>query len=106
MKQVNDGIIEYADFSEEYKEQDNVVTHYLPHHIVDNGKKLRVVYEGNAKTNISKKPLNDCLSRGPNLVGNLAGVLLRFRMNPIAFVADIKKGICSVRTKSCGPRCD
>ena len=91
MKQVNDGIIEYADFSEEYKEQDNVVTHYLPHHIVDNGKKLRVVYEGNAKTNISKKSLNDCLSRGPNLVEDLAGVFLRFRMNPIAFVADIER---------------
>lgn len=41
-KQINDGIIEYADFSEQYKQQEDVVTRYLPHHRVDNGRKIEL----------------------------------------------------------------
>ena len=39
----------------------------------------------------SSKSLNACLHRGPNLISNLCGVLLRFRMHKVAFVSDIKK---------------
>ena len=54
-------------------------------------RKSRVVYEGNAKSNQFSKTLNECLYRGPNLIVDLCGVLLRFRMNKIALIADIKK---------------
>ena len=94
-KQLEDGIVEEADCTKEYLQKPEVVTHYLPHHAVisEDGanKKLRIVYEGCAKTNNSAKSLNNCLHRGPNLVANLGGVLLRFRMNKIALIADIKK---------------
>ena len=90
-QQVNDGIIEKADISKEYKQRDEVIIHYLPHHAFVSEKKVRVVYEGNAKSNQFSKTLNECLYRGPNLIVNLCGVLLRFRMNKIAFTADIKK---------------
>ena len=94
-KQRNEGIIEAAENSTEHLLKKSVVTHYLPHHAVikeDNSStKLRVVYEGCAKTHPSKKSLNECLHPGPNMIANLVGILLRFRMNPIAFIADIQK---------------
>ena len=90
-QQLNDGIIEKADISKEYKQRDEVIIHYLPHHAVVNEKKVRVIYEGNAKSNRFSKTRNECLYRGPNLIVNLCGVLLRFRMNKIALIADIKK---------------
>ena len=94
-KQLQDGIIEVANCTKEYLQRDEVVTHYIPHHSVineDNGNtKLRIVYEGCAKTNKSTKSLNECLHRGPNLISNICGVLLRFRVNKIALIADIKK---------------
>ena len=90
-QQLNDGIIEKADISKECKQRDEVIIHYLPHHAVVSEKIVRVVYEGNAKSNQFSKTLNECLYRGPNLIVNLCGVLLRFRMNKIALIADIKK---------------
>ena len=94
-QQLKAGIIEIACSSEEYLSRDTVVTHYLPHHLVvtNNGSSLkpRVVYEGCAKTHPSKKSLNECLYRGPNMVANLCGMWLRFRMNRIAMIADIEK---------------
>ena len=102
-QQLNDGIIEIACSSEEYLSRDTVVTHYLPHHLVvtDNGSilKPRVVYEGCAKTHPSKKSLNDCLYRGPNMVANLCGTWLRFRMNRIAMIADIEKGYLQINVE-------
>ena len=41
-KQLDEGIIEKADCSREYLENENAVTHYLPHHGVSNGKKTYI----------------------------------------------------------------
>ena len=90
-QQIKDDIIEETVSAKEYLMQDNIVIHYLPHHAVNKEDKLRIVYEGCAKTRPGKKSLNECLYRGPNMVKNLAGVLIRFRMNPVAFTADIKR---------------
>ena len=92
-KLIVDDIVEDADNSKEYLQGESVITHYLPHHMVqgNDGKKLRVVYEGCAKTHKSKRSLNECLHPGKNLVANLCGILLRFHMKRIAFVADIEK---------------
>ena len=63
----------------------------LPHHAVLNPnkpKKIRVVFDCAAK--YKGKCLNDFLHTGPDLVNNLAGILLRFRNFPVAIVADIE----------------
>ena len=74
--------------------------HYLPHHhVVSPGSattKLRIVYDGSAKTDKSNNSLNDCLFRGPVLLQDLAGILLRFRMQRIAITADIEKAFLQI----------
>lgn len=49
---------------------------------------IRVVFESSARH--EGVSLNDNLT-GPNLNNNLTGVLLRFRQEPIAFMADIQQ---------------
>ena len=69
----------------------NACTWFLPHHPVMNPKKpdkLRVVFECAAK--FMGVSLNDKLLQGPDLLSRLSGVLTRFRLKPIALVADIE----------------
>ena len=61
-------------------------TWYLPHHAT--GNKFRIVFDCGAS--FKGTSLNDNLLQGPNLTGNLLGVLTRFREGPIAVVADIR----------------
>ena len=102
-KQCKDGIIELADTSKRYLHRPSVMVHYLPHHPVikesSSTTKLRVVYEGNAKLHTSQKSLNECLYQGPNMIANLIGILLRFRMNVVALVADIQKAYLQLQLK-------
>lgn len=64
--------------------------HFIPHHAVVNPKKVRIVYDASAheKGGLS---LNDALMAGPNLIADLAGILLRFRMAPFPVLADLAK---------------
>jgi hypothetical protein len=64
---------------------------YLPHHPVINPNKpgkLRIVFDCAAK--FDGVCLNDMVLRGPDLANKLVGVLLRFRQEPIAIMADIE----------------
>ena len=62
---------------------------YIPHHGVPKGKdKVRIVFDCSAK--YGGMSLNDCLLPGPNLINALLGILLRFRVNPVAFTCDIQ----------------
>ncbi len=63
---------------------------YIPHHGVYHPKKgtLRVVFDCGAA--FKGTSLNDQLLQGPNLTSSLLGVLVRFRQEPIAFMADVK----------------
>lgn len=63
---------------------------YLPHHGVYHPRKhkLRVVFDcGAAYKGVS---LNSQLLQGPNLTSSLVGVLMRFRQERVALMADIK----------------
>ena len=69
--------------------------HYLPHQPVLTPSKattkLRIVYDASAKARKQDNSLNECLHRGPIRLPSLCGVLLRFRLQPIALTADVEK---------------
>ena len=71
---------------------------YLPHHGVrhpSKPEKTRVVFDCSAR--YGGISLNDELLQGPDLTNNLIGVLLRFREETVAFMADIKAMYHQVR---------
>ena len=74
--------------------------HYLPHQpVITPNKattKLRVVYDASSKTQKTAKSLNDCLHRGPLLLPDLCGLLLRCRRSPVVLLADIEKAFLQV----------
>ena len=70
--------------------------HYLPHHPVHKDSlttPIRIVYDCSAKASKHSPSLNDCLYTGPNLINNLVGFLLRFRLGKVACISDVEKGI-------------
>ena len=74
--------------------------HYIPHHEVltlnKATTKIRIVYHGSAKCKKTDKSINECLHRGPVMIEDLVGLLLRFRCNEIAILADIEKAFLQV----------
>ena len=79
--------------------------HYLPHHPVikssSSTTKLRIVYDASAKAKRGDPSLNSCLFRGPVLLPDLAGLLLRFRVSPIILAADIEKAFLQIGINIC-----
>ncbi|XP_043230776.1 uncharacterized protein LOC122386061 [Amphibalanus amphitrite] len=71
----------------------------LPHHAVvnPNKPKLRVVFDA-AATHLGVS-LNSELMKGPDMLQNLVGILLRFREEQTAMVADIKKMFHQIRIR-------
>ena len=65
---------------------------YIPHQGVYHHQKpgkIRVVFDTSARYGTTA--LNEHLLVGPDLTNGLAGVLLRFRKNPIAVTCDVEK---------------
>lgn len=95
----------YRDFMLEYKTLNHMEvvpieevnapdTYYIPHHAVfkdsSTTTKLRVVFDASATTSTGNS-LNDCMMVGPTLQDGIWDIMLRFRLYPIAFTADIAK---------------
>ena len=91
-----DGIIEKVPEQEIAKNPGTV--YYLPHHpVIREDKqttKVRAVFDASCSRN--KPSLNDCLYAGPNLLPKIFGILLRFRLNYIVILADIKQAFLNV----------
>uniref|UniRef100_A0A183BUB6 Integrase catalytic domain-containing protein n=1 Tax=Globodera pallida TaxID=36090 RepID=A0A183BUB6_GLOPA len=87
-EQLQDKVIEEA--GRNTKEME----HYLPHHGVVTHK-LRIVYDASAHRKGSPS-LNDCLYRGPVLLPDLAGLLLRFRCPKLPVLADIQAAFLTI----------
>ena len=71
---------------------------YLPHHAVYHPQKpdkVRVVFDCAAK--YRGVCLNDCLLQGPDQTNSLLDVLMRFREDSVAFIADIEGMFNQVR---------
>lgn len=79
------------------KNHSDGIKHYIPHHVVitpeKSTTKLRIVYEASAK---SRKHYKMSLYRGPVLLKNLCGILLRFRLHKIGIVSDIETAFLQV----------
>lgn len=72
---------------------------YLPHHAVlkdSTTTKVRPVYNASQKSS-NGMALNDVLMKGPKLQQDIFNIMLRFRVNKIAFTADIEKMYLHVR---------
>lgn len=75
-------------------------TRYLPHHAVVKEDrvttKTRIVFDASA-IDEDGLSLNDCVLQGPALQPDLVSVLLQFRTNRVAMLADIKKMFLHVK---------
>jgi len=62
---------------------DERIIHYMPHQVVikPDSQKIRV-YDGSSRPRKSALSINECLCRGPVLLPQIAGVLLRVRLKP------------------------
>ena len=74
--------------------------HHTPHHAVIREDKattkMRVVLDGAARSVKFDYSINDCLSKGPNLLVSLFEILLRFRLFQVTVLADIEKAFLQV----------
>jgi len=96
---LNRGIVEKIDKSEQA--QPGRQLHNLPHHCVvredKTTTKLCIVYNVSARENGSA--LNDCLHTGPSLLPDILDILIRFRLQPVALVADIGKAFLVIAVR-------
>ena len=104
-EQVKLGIVEYVPEQEqthEFIEQNNV--HFLPHFAVirkdRETTRLRIVFDGSAKTTDRDYSFSDYLETGPNSLPQLFDVLTSFRSNLIAFTSDVEKAFLQVSVKA------
>ena len=97
--QLDKGIIDKVDQSEKAQPCHQIL--YLPHHcVVRKDKltaKLRTVYNASAREN--GPALNDWLHTGPPLTPDILDILIRFRVQPIALIADIEKAFLMIAVK-------
>ena len=93
-KQESEGIIEEP--PEKFKPAGTV--HYLPHHPVigtdKSTSRVRIAYDASAKRD--GPSLNDCLETGLNKLPQIIDILLRFQLNKIALISNIKQAFLNV----------
>lgn len=76
-------------------------THYMPYQEVYKAStgKFRLVYDASAKNHKWDWSLNECLEKGPLLTNHIFKILLGFRKEDIAIIADIEKAFLQVGVK-------
>ena len=99
--QLNSGILEKVPENEQTKDfaQNNTI-HYLSHFGVvrkdSETTKLRIVFDGSAKSEGEQLSINDYLENGPNLIPPIFEIVTKFRSYPIAIVSDIEKAFLQI----------
>nr|CAD2200109.1 unnamed protein product [Meloidogyne enterolobii] len=86
---------------ENCERNDSNLCHYIPWHYVyhPQKKKMRIVFAANCKTAEEKISLNDIIYRGPVLLPDLCGLLIRIRTFPILTSADVKSAFHQIGLK-------
>ena len=83
---------------EEMKRYEGPV-HYLQHHEIvkptSSSTPLRIVF--NSSASFMGHALNDYWAKGPDVINNLFGILLRFRQQKVGLVGDISKMFNSIQ---------
>ena len=72
--------------------------YYLNHHEVLKSASFKLVF--NSSLNYQGQNLNDYWAKGPNLLNNLIGILLRFRGRKVAMTGGIKKMYHAIKISS------
>ena len=94
-EQLEKGVIEKVEVN---KPVEPGQVHYLPGQIVTRKDalttKIRMVFDASSKSH--GVCLNDTLHTGPSLTEQLYSVLLRFRLRPIAIIADVEKAFLAI----------
>ena len=74
-------------------------TWFLPHHGVSNPNKAKIRVVFDAAASYKGTSLNEQLLTGPDLLQNLVGILVRFREERVALMADITEMFHQVRVR-------
>ena len=93
--QIVRGFIEEVPLDEKFNEN----SHYLPHRAIIRQHAttpIRIVYDCSARATKFDKSLNDCLYTGPDLVPELARIILRFRYSKYVCISDISKAFLQI----------
>lgn len=99
-EQEQNGIVKRAPVKNIESDLEAKRVHCSPHHAVvrkdRETTKLRVVYDGSAKSSKQDRSLNDCLEVGDNYIPLIFDMLLKFRWNTVGLTADIEKAFLMV----------
>ena len=89
---INSGFAELVPENEIYSSQPGI--YYIPHRAVINEEnattKVRIVSDASSAMK-NESSLNDKLLTGPKLQPSIVEIMIRWRMNPVALIADIRK---------------
>ena len=95
MEEISVKLAKNPQYFDKVKQDHNHPVCYLPHQAVYKKScsppKFRRVHDGASRPFKGAYSLNDCLEAGPNLNSNILHILLGFRKNKFAAVADIEK---------------
>ena len=118
--QLERGMIEIVEDPEEIKDSKSVIfakekmndevdddskwiIHYLSHFPVIKPERLttpiRICFDASAKVNSRSKSLNDLLFKGPTMVEDLTGILMRTQMKPIMLLSDLEKAFMMISVR-------
>ena len=102
-EQEQTGIVERVPEEESNSNVDKGRVYYSPHHAVirkdRETTKVRIVYDGSAKSSKDELSLNDCLETGDNYIPHVFDMLTSFRSNPVGLTADTEKAFLMVSIK-------
>ncbi|XP_068237215.1 uncharacterized protein [Palaemon carinicauda] len=93
------GFIEEIEVEDDSFHPIDGINHYLPHHPVFKESAttpIRIVFNASSKESQQAKSLNDCLHAAPDLAMKLTDMLVEFRQNKYAVVADISKAFLGI----------
>ena len=97
-EQLAHNIIQKISEDESEKRNDIGTVHYLPHHPVlkeeRDKTKVRIVFDASSKP--TGPSLNECLFPGPSITEPWFSILLCFRFDRIAMIADIEKAFLQI----------